>query len=68
MSAVDMILNKVKKRDESFEVYTYDNGYLIQVGGRNEDDDWATAKVFVESIEDVQAAVGVILKEIPVNS
>ena len=68
MSAVDTILNKVKKRDESFEVYTYDNGYLIQVGGRNEDDDWVTAKVFVESIEDVQTAVGVILNEIPVNS
>lgn len=68
MSAVDTILNKIKKRDEDFRIYTYDNGYLIEVGGRNEEDDWVTAKVFVESIEDVQTAVGVILNEIPVNS
>lgn len=68
MSAVDTILAKIRKRDESFEVYTYDNGYLIQVGGRNEDDDWVTAKVFVETIAEVQTAVGVILNEIPVNS
>ena len=68
MSAVDTILNKVKKRDEDFRIYTYDNGYLIEVGGRNDEDDWVTAKVFVESIEEVQNVIGVILKEIPVNS
>lgn len=68
MSAVDTILNKVKKRDEDFRIYTYDNGYLIEVGGRNEEDDWVTAKVFVETVEDVQTTVGVILNEIPVNS
>ena len=68
MSAVDTILNKVKKRDEDFRIYTYDNGYLIEVGGRNEEDDWVTAKVFVETVEEVQTTVGVILNEIPVNS
>lgn len=68
MSAVDTILAKIRKRDEDFRIYTYDNGYLIEVGGRNEDDDWVTAKVFVEGIEEVQTVVGVILKEIPVNS
>lgn len=68
MSAVDTILAKIRKRDEDFRIYTYDNGYLIEVGGRNEEDDWVTAKVFVETVEEVQTTVGVILNEIPVNS
>jgi hypothetical protein len=67
MSATDTITNKIKKRDESFEIYTYDNGYLIQVGGRNEEDEWATAKVFVTSIAEVQDAVDIILSKIPLN-
>jgi hypothetical protein len=67
MSATETITNKIKKRDESFEIYTYDNGYLIQVGGRNEEDEWATAKVFVNSIAEVQDAVDIILSKIPLN-
>lgn len=68
MSAVDTIIAKVKKRDEDFRIYTYDNGYLIEVGGRDEEGEWVTSKVFVESISEVQSVVGVILNEIPLNT
>ena len=33
------------KRDEEFTVYEYDNGYMLQCGGRDSDDSWATSKV-----------------------
>ena len=58
--------DKLVKRDEDFRIYSYDNGYLIEVGGRNKDDDWATAKVFVSEIDDVAEVVKSILTEIEV--
>lgn len=67
MSALDTIRDKVAKRDEDFRIYTYDNGYLIEVGGRNGDDDWVTAKVFAVSTQEVLDTVAGVL-EIPVNS
>ena len=68
MSALDTIREKIYKRDEDFRIYTYDNGYLIEVGGRNGDDDWVTAKVFATTIEEVKNAVEGILSDIQVNS
>lgn len=67
-TVVETIAAKIRKRDEDFRIYTYDNGWLIEVGGRNEDDDWVTAKVFAYTIEEVQEAVNYILTEVPVNS
>jgi hypothetical protein len=67
-NVVETINGKIHKRDEDFRIYTYDNGFLIEVGGRNEDDDWVTAKVFATSIDEVQEAVAHILTNIPVNS
>jgi hypothetical protein len=67
-TVIETINEKIRKRDEDFRIYTYDNGFLIEVGGRNEDDDWVTAKVFATSIAEVNEAVEHILSNIPVNS
>ena len=67
MSALETIKEKITKRDEDFRIYTYDNGYLIEVGGRNGDDDWVTAKVFAVGTQEVLDTVAGIL-EIEVNS
>ena len=45
--------DKLIKADESLTVYKYDNGYLVEVGGRDSNDDWAVAKILVSSLEDV---------------
>jgi len=66
-TVIETISEKIRKRDEDFRIYTYDNGYLIEVGGRNEDDDWVTAKVFATTIDEVKEAVEYLLSEIPVN-
>lgn len=52
MTKVGDILNKV---DESFTVNIYSNGYMFEMGGRNSDDDWATAKILCNSMEEVFA-------------
>ena len=68
MSALETIKEKIYKRDEDFRIYTYDNGYLIEVGGRDSEDEWVTAKVFATGIQEVKDAVEGILSGIPVNS
>ena len=38
-------LNKLLKVNESFTVNRYDNGFMIEVGGRDKENDWKTCKV-----------------------
>lgn len=38
-------LNKLAKVNESFTVNRYDNGFMIEVGGRDSDSEWKTAKI-----------------------
>lgn len=47
----------LKKVDENFTVNIYSNGYMFEVSGRNEDDDWASAKIVCNTIDEVIALV-----------
>ena len=47
------ISDKLAKVDENFSVYMYDNGYMFEISGNDHDDDWATAKILVASMEDL---------------
>lgn len=38
-------LGKLAKVNESFTINRYDNGFMIEVGGRDDGNDWKTAKV-----------------------
>ena len=38
-------LSKLSKVSESYTVYRYDNGFMIEVSGRNEENDWKTVKL-----------------------
>ena len=55
------ISDKLTKVNESFTINRYDNGFMIEVGGRDENDDWKTSKIIVatenELIELVREAV-----------
>jgi hypothetical protein len=46
-------LSKIKKVDDSFTVHMYDNGYMIEVPGRDKNDDWATAKILCNTMDDL---------------
>ena len=38
-------LIKLDKVNESITVNRYDNGFMVEVGGRDKENDWKTAKV-----------------------
>jgi ketol-acid reductoisomerase len=48
---VNKLSDKLTKVNESFTVNMYDNGYMIEVGGRDEEDEWKTAKIMVSTVD-----------------
>lgn len=58
-------LNKLSKVNEAFTVNRYDNGFMVEVGGRDKDDDWKTCKVMcsteAELIEVIKEALSMEL-------
>ena len=46
-------LNKLEKVNESFTVNRYDNGFMVEVGGRDKENDWKTAKVMCSTEADL---------------
>ena len=50
-------LSKLTKASESITLNRYDNGWMVEVGGRDEDNDWKTAKVMCNTEEELVAIV-----------
>lgn len=50
-------LSKLAKVNEAFTINRYDNGFMVDIGGRNHDDDWATCKIVCNTEEEVIALV-----------
>lgn len=46
-------ITKLAKVGDSFTVNMYDNGFMLEVNGRNKKDDWATAKIMCTSLDDL---------------
>jgi len=44
---------KLTKVNEQFTINMYDNGYMIEVAGRDHEDEWKTAKIIVSSVDDL---------------
>jgi hypothetical protein len=54
---VSKISDKLTKVSESFTVNMYDNGYMIEVGGSDANDDWKTAKLTVQELDSLIALI-----------
>jgi hypothetical protein len=46
-------LSKLDKVNESLTINRYDNGWMVEVGGRNDESDWKTCKIVCNSEEEV---------------
>jgi hypothetical protein len=55
--SISRIGDKLTKVNESFTVNMYDNGFMFEIGGRDDDDEWKTAKIMVQSVDDLVALV-----------
>jgi hypothetical protein len=50
-------LDKLSKVNEQISINRYDNGWMVEVGGQNEDNDWKTCKILCNTEEDMLAVV-----------
>ena len=50
-------LKKLAKVNESITLNRYDNGYMVEVGGRDEDSEWKTAKILCNTEDEMLAVV-----------
>ena len=54
---ITKVSDKLEKVSESFSVNSYDNGYMIEVSGRDSEGDWKTAKIMVPDVEQLIALI-----------
>ena len=47
------VSDKLTKVNESFTINMYDNGYMVEVGGRDAEDEWKTAKIICNTLDEV---------------
>jgi hypothetical protein len=50
-------LSKLSKVNESISINRYDNGFMVEVGGRDDENDWKTAKILCNTEEEMLAVV-----------
>jgi hypothetical protein len=50
-------LKKLSKVNESITVNRYDNGFMVEVSGKDSENDWKTAKVLCASEEEMLAVI-----------
>ena len=55
MAKVLKISDKLTKVSETVNIHFYDNAYMVEVSGRNKNDDWATVKLVCRDLTEVAA-------------
>ena len=50
-------LDKLAKVNESITLNRYDNGWMIEIGGRDKKEDWKTTKTMCNTEEEVIAVI-----------
>jgi hypothetical protein len=50
-------LNKLAKVNESITINRYDNGWMVEIGGRDSDNEWKNCKIVCNTEEEVLAVV-----------
>ena len=57
MAKVTKISDKLAKVDDNFTINMFDNGFMIEVGGRNSDDDWSRVKLTVSTVAELNELI-----------
>ncbi len=50
-------LTKLTKVNENISLYRYDNGWMVEIGGRDKKEDWKTAKIMCNTEEELIALI-----------
>ena len=49
--------DKLVKCSDSLTVNLYDNGYMVEVSGRDSEEDWKNAKIMCSTLDEVFAVI-----------
>jgi hypothetical protein len=47
------VAERLEKVSDSLTVHIYDNGYMLEISGRNDDGDWKTSKIVATNLDDL---------------
>lgn len=47
------ISDKLSKVNDSFTIYMYDNGFMLEIAGNDHKEDWANSKIVCTSMADL---------------
>jgi ketol-acid reductoisomerase len=47
------ISDKLSKVNESFTINMYDNGFMVDIGGRDDEGDWTNTKIICSNVDEV---------------
>ena len=50
-------LTKLAKVNDSFTINRYDNGWMVEISGRDKKEDWKTAKIMCNTEDDLVALI-----------
>lgn len=50
-------LSKLAKVNESISINRYDNGWMVEIGGRDKKEEWKTAKIMCNTEEELIAII-----------
>jgi hypothetical protein len=51
------LANKLTKANDSLTVNLFDNGFMVEVSGQDQESDWKTAKIMCATLEEVFAVI-----------
>lgn len=51
------ISDKLAKVSDSFSVNMYDNGFMLDISGRTDDEEWGSAKIMCKNIDELVALI-----------
>ena len=49
--------DKIAKCNDNLTVNMYDNGYMVEMSGRDSLDEWKSAKIMCQTLEEVYAVI-----------
>jgi len=49
--------DKLVKCNDSLTVNLYDNGFMVEVSGRDSEDDWKPAKIMCQTLDEVYSVI-----------
>lgn len=51
------LVDKLAKTEEDILIRMLDNGYVVEVSGRDDSDEWATVKILCRDLDEVNTLV-----------